>query len=488
MKITDMSSFNLPPGRLTVWRACAPCMTDAAWGSDGRRASYVQEAHLTYARETAAAGALPPSWLGCAFDLPAELDADAFATALCDWINRHENLRSHLAPSAHAMPRGALQRRTLPVEAVHVTSGTEGDFTDGRALTQYLEDLFDRETSPLGWPAYVFATVSRPDATTVLIATDHVLTDGYSTLRSAHEIHTLYTAALTTHDGKPALPPVTVSYPDFAEAERSTADALTAEHESIVRWRRFVTEAGGRLPVFPVPVSDTSGSPAAQPCGYIKLLDEPAARAFDYACRQAGGDSFSGLLACLAKVGHDSAGTSEFRTMSPFTTCADSSRSIGWYVGMGPIAFRLTSTDSFAIVLRSAIAALDGVKALACIPMSRVEQLLGMPLCDPFMVSYSDFRRMPGARHWNTWRTVILRSRTNAPDDVYFWVFRTHDGLFINYRHPATHQAYVAVPDYVARTKHLMASVASTARWPSPNFEQENVARDGHQAHSRSIV
>lgn len=314
--------------------------------------------------------------------------------------------------------------------------------------------------------------------------------DGYSLLLTAYEIQTLYAVALAASTGEPVpfpLPP-TASYLDFAAAERNAADTLTTDHESIVRWRRFVTEAGGCLPAFPVPVSDVSGRPAAQPGGYAELLDASTTHAFDRVCRAAGGDSFSGLLACLAKVGQEITGSDSFRTMAPFHTRAGLSRSaIGFYVGMSPIAFPLDAADSFAEAVRSAVSGLDGVKELAQIPFPRVTELLGQALHDPFMVSYGDLRRAPGARNWNTWRTAMLRSRSTDPDDVYFWFIRTHDGLFVSYRHPATDAAEIAVPQYVARTRHLLASVASTGCWPTP-IPQETIAHDGFQAHRRCLL
>lgn len=490
MKFLDIPSFGLSPGRLTVWRASAPPAFDAPWADDPRPASYGQEALITYALEAASEGPLPPSWLGGAFDLPAELDADAFAAALRGWIDRHETLRSRLILSLPNTTGGYLRRMTLPVGVVTIQPDAPRDFTDGRELARYLEALFDGEAGPLGWPGYVCATISHPGATTVCLAADHTLMDGYSILLTAYEIRTLYAAALAAPTGKPVPPPLppTASYLDFAEAERNAADTLTADHESIVRWRQFVTEAGGRLPEFPVPIGDTSGSPSAQPGGYAELLDASTAYAFDRACRAAGGDSFSGLLACLAKVGQELTGSDSFRTMAPFHTRTGLSRSaIGFYVGMSPIAFSLGAADSFAEAVRSAASGLDGVKELAQIPFPRVTELLGQPLRDPFMVSYGDPRRAPGSRSWNTWRAAMLRSRSTDPDDVYFWFIRTHDGLSVSYRHPATDAAEIAVPRYVARIRHLLASVASTGCWSTP-IPQETIAHDGLQAHRSGLL
>jgi hypothetical protein len=312
----------------------------------------------------------------------------------------------------------------------------------------------------------------------------------------AYEIHTLYAAALRaagtgTHDvaDGPAPLPYAASHLDFAVAERAAADALTADDGTIVRWRRFLTETGGRLPEFPVPVNDVSGSPGAQPGGSTVLLDAPATRAFDQACRTAGGDTFSGLLACLARVGHETTGEREFRTMAPFHTRTDAYRSaLGWYVGMAPIGFPLTAPESFEETLRSAVSGLDGVKELAQVPLSRVMELLGESLRDPFMVSYMDLRLTPGARDWNDWCTVTLRARTTDPDEVCLWIMRTHDGLSVSYRHPATTPAGTAVPHYVTRAQQLLATVAATGQWtplanetiPAPGRAPSRISRTTH--------
>ncbi|MGJ7505460.1 MULTISPECIES: condensation domain-containing protein [unclassified Variovorax] len=413
---------------------------------------------------------MPPSWLGCAFELPAELDANAFATALCDWANRHETLRSHLAPASSSTPEAGLQRMTLSAGAVSIQPSAEGDFADGRKLAWHLEELFDSEAGPLAWPGYICTTISGPEATTVCLAADHSLIDGYSVCQTIYEIQALYAAALAISNGTPAPPPLppAASYLDFAEAERTAADALTADHESIVHWRRFLAKGSGRLPEFPLPVSDLSNSSGTQTSGRSELLDASAARAFDRVCRAAGGDAASGLLACFAKVGHEITGSDEFRTMVPINTQTSAWQwSIGWYVGMVPVAFPLSATDSFDEAVSAAFSSLDEAKELARTPMLRVAELLGHPLRDPFMISYMDARRTRGSRDWNRWRTIALRSRCTDPDEVCLWISRTHDGLFVDYRHPATDPAGIAVSHYVARTKHLLVTVASTGCWPA---------------------
>jgi hypothetical protein len=414
------------------------------------------------AREQVNHGKPPPSWLGCTFDLPAGFDSRAFAAALCGWMDRHEILRSHLTPVASPTTSSNLQRMTLPTGGASVHPSAAGEFADARELARYLENLFDSEAGPLAWPGYVFTSIANSTATTVCLALDHTLVDGYSLFQTPHEIHMLYAAARAATDGHAiAALSHAPSYLDFAEAERTAANALTLDHHCILRWQQFVAKGKGSLPAFPVPVSNPNGAPAAQPSGYDELLDASAARAFEHVCRSAGGDSFSGLLACFAKASQEIANACEFGTMVPFHTHIGPRRSsLGWYVGMGPVSFPLDASESFDQTVRSVVSALDGVKELAQVPVLRVMELLGQPLRDPFMLSYMDLRLVVGARKWNAWNAAFLRSRSDDPDEVCLWILRTHDGLSISYRHPANDVARAVVPDYVARTKRMLDRIA----------------------------
>ncbi|SPK70244.1 conserved protein of unknown function (plasmid) [Cupriavidus taiwanensis] len=488
MKFADMLSVILSPGHLTIWRACAPHVSDPHWTADARRPSYVQEAHITYALETAGNGPLQPSWLVCMFDLPGEFNAVAFTEALRAWVTRHEALRSQFIVAPSAPPGERFIRTTLPADAVRIRPSAAADFTDGRKLSRYLENLFDSEVLAIGWPSYLWATVSRPQATTVYVAADHTLMDCYSILHTTYEIQLLYASAHASSRSTAAsiLPEQPPSYLDFAEAERSAAGALNAEHESIARWRTFLSESGGRLPQFPASVSEATESPADQPSGYTELLNASDALSFGRVCRTLEGNSFAGLLACLAKVGQEICSSNVFRTMVPVNTQTEQFQfSIGWYVGMGPVAFSIKQTDSFGEVVRSAVAGLDGLRDIARIPLPRVAELLGQPLRDPFMVSYMDLRHTPGASNWNTWGTTVFRSRCTDPDEVFFWFIRTHDGFHVSYRHPATKLAGIAIPHYVERTKELLRSVACNGDWPALTSlpKKDRIAHDRHQTH-----
>lgn len=468
MKFTDIASLNLPAGRLTAWRVHGPSATDARWVKDPRRASCLQEASIMGALDDKDNGLPTASWLGCAFDMPADLNATAFMTAIRQWIDRHETLRSQLIPVGPSRTDRRLTRTTLKPGAIEIIPGVAGDFTDTPSLANHLESLFDREVSPLLWPAYLFTTIRHSEATTVYLAVDHTLIDGYSLFQIPGEIHTLYAAALSATEestAQPALPDV-ASYLDFAEAERKASEAISASHKDIQRWKAFVAEGNGQLPPFPLPLGAVADGLTEQPSGHARVLEKNEANAFAQICRSAGGDIFSGLLACLAKSACERTGQDAFRTMIPFQTqAAQRQPSVGWYVGMGPVAFPIDGNRSFTTAIRDAADGLVGVKALAQIPMTRVSELLDQPLRDPFMISYMELRRIAGAREWTTWQVKSFRSRSVDPDEVCLWYVRTHEGLFINYRHPATQQAAVTIADYLARTKALLTSIIATERW-----------------------
>ncbi|WP_220087357.1 hypothetical protein, partial [Lonsdalea populi] len=292
MKLTDISTLNLPAGSLTAWRVRGPSVTNENWVKDSRRASYLQEASILGALDDRDNNRSTFSWLGCAFDMPADLNASAFMTAIRQWVDRHETLRSDLIPVGAAR---RLARMTLKPGAVEVCPSEVGDFSDAQSLANSLEALFDREVTPLHWPGYLFTTLSHVNATTVCLAVDHTLIDGYSLVQIPWEIHTLYAAALSaseTSAAQPVLPPV-ASYLDFAEAERKASEALTSSHEDILRWKTFVAEGDGHLPSFPLPLGAVGDGLTEQPSGHAKVLDKNDAHTFAQICRSAGGDIFS---------------------------------------------------------------------------------------------------------------------------------------------------------------------------------------------------
>lgn len=265
------------------------------------------------------------------------------------------------------------------------------DGADPGETAQRLDDLFDAETNPLRWPPYVFVTISRAASTSLLLASDHSVSDAYSMALVPYEIRELYTAAI--HGVAPQLAPVH-SYLDHAESERERLTHLTDDHPAIGHWRELIVANGGQLPDFPLPL----GAPkeTLQRTGRMWLLDAVAASEFDRGCRSQGGNAATGIFACLALAGKTLANQRQFHAVAPFHTRYDprSMRSVGWYVGMSPVSFQVA--DTLPEILRAARLEFERAKKTAQVPFAKAMELLGAALRDRFMVSYMDHRTVPG--------------------------------------------------------------------------------------------
>lgn len=459
MKFIDIWDLELQAGQLTVWRPAARPPRTSDWMPDARPASYLQEAHLSDALNSTAGGR-GPSWLATTFELPGPLNEYALRKALTDWIDRHEVLRSRLEPYADG-DLLRMYRSTLSPGAVGLIRAEHGHFDDPRELSARLEEVLDGSTDPLTWPSFVFLTVRHAGSTTVCVGLDHHNVDGYAVLLVAYEIRELYAAALD--DRRPRLTEVG-SYLDFAGPEREDAARLHPDHEAVRQWRDFVAEGGGGLPEFVVPVADRDDpAPVPQTGGLDWLLDAEGARAFDMACRRGGGDFLSGLLACLALAGQHLSGQESFRTVTPFHTRSERQyhRSLGWYVGIAPVGVAVREGDGFAQVLKESGEALRRARPLACAPLARLTELLGLPLEPRFMVSYMDIRSLPGAGRWTEWNATALRSRRFHPHEVYLWLVRNREGVYLSYRHPDSASGRATVLPFLAETARLVRQVAA---------------------------
>ncbi|WP_027583762.1 condensation domain-containing protein [Bradyrhizobium sp. Ai1a-2] len=437
MEINELRDLELRPGQLTVWRVNVPA--PARWRSDPRRPSHVQEEHLSYLRDGG------PAWLGIAFERPGDFDSTALTSAILGWVDRHEALRCRFAKDGPAIHLATIGPGAVALDRIEL-----GDYTDAGELARTLEELLDAETKALCWPPYVFATISRPGSTSVVLASDHSVTDLYSLARVPHEISELYTAVV--QEVAPQLAPAH-SYLDYAEAERVRLTDLTAVHPAIGHWRDLVAANAGRLPDFPVPLGSPNG--AMQRSGRIWLFDAATACEFGRACRAEGGNTVAGLFACLALVGKALANQQEFRTVTPFHTRNDPRwmDSFGWYVGMSPVSFPVS--DTLPELLRAARLELERAKETARVPFSKAMELVGAALRDRFMVSYMDHRKVLGSHCWSRWRTRFLISRSADPHEAYLWINRSHEGICLSFRHPGTATARTAVDGYVAEVAAL---------------------------------
>jgi len=447
------------PGGLVEW---IPTVEGGLgnWHRDDRQTSHNHEQHLRDAFEHRARTQREggrESWLGLSINFDEPMSVPAIRAALIAWISRHEVLRTHVV-----LKRDGTERYSTPPETVRLKMTRIGWYTESTMLLEQVAGSFDRATAPLHWPAYRFATVARGDSFTLLFAADHSLVDGYSLVTAQYELTELYRAE---RDRRAAVLPETGSYIDFGDAERRAADNADSAHPAVRTWRTFVDHHG--VPFF-APLRPTVGdSPdpfmvehPAQASRTERLLDETSTRRFEAACAATGGNLVAGVLAALALAYHRAAPESEFSCVMPRHTRDDArwQHSLGWFVGLAPIAFPVDDETDMAAATRLASDALRAGRHGATLPFLRVAELLGETPVPKFVVSFMDSRGTPTADAADAGGAQVLRSHSYAGDEMYVWVNRTPSGLRMHSRYPAEQPGRV-VP-FLDDFADLLASTA----------------------------
>ena len=148
----------------------------------------------------------------------------------------------------------------------------------------------------------------------------------------------------------------------------------------------------------------------------------------------------------------------------------DLSRTVGWFTTNAPV--RVVSTGDLATTARRTGPVLRRSIRLGEIPVPQVIANVGgfrQVRSDIFMVSYIDYRTLPGARLHESIAAHHISNASTA-DDAQFWISRTDDGLALRARHPDTlvSQARLLAevwgPGYEKETHYLRTYFATLRR------------------------
>ncbi|WP_072807491.1 condensation domain-containing protein [Rhodococcoides yunnanense] len=458
MEYTELADYPLPAGRLTEW---VPRVAEEAdWIGDDRGVSFTHEDHCSRGNDG--------SWIGTVFEIHRRYDAEAVRRTILAYIARHEAFRTRIERDDTI---GAWHRYTAPASAVSVVDRQEQKTRSESQVFEHLESWFADVVSPTLWPHFVLATVvpeahaaasvPQDDKFLVIFAADHSVMDAYSQIYAINEIDRLYAHEL---DGTDHLLPSVGSYVDFSAHERRLGESLTAEHDAVVAWERFLAAEGGRFPAFPLPLSaDVVPTDLATRQSSVSswLLTTEQVEKFNAVCRAAGQNMQSGILAALALVSARLTDQGTFRTIMPMHTRYEEqwAASVGWYVGILPMQIRLDDARTFAEALECAAVAGNEHKGLASVPYSRVASLLASTEIPRFVVSYIDLRFLPDAEEWQARKGRALRSECHAENEVYFWVNRTLQGLNISARFPSSDISSTNVHRFIAEFVSVLTTV-----------------------------
>lgn len=461
MQTMSFTDFDPAPGRVVEWAVsrhtadrarCAPV--------DPVPPSYNQQLHLQSTQTAASLGLPGNPWIGVVFELAGAADLDALEAAFSTWLHRHEGLCSGFRAGSDG-----IERFTLSPDQVALERRPAEDFDSPSALHDYLDQRFTSGTDPFAWPPLVMGTISRPEGSTVFVALDHISGDGYSLALAVWELQALYEAGRQGRDS--GLPEVG-SFLEYCVEERERGQAMAADDPEVTRWRDFVRACGGTTPTFPLDLGMEPGRTWPQKLRGQVIATAAEAEAFEAACRRAGGSFFAGLVSAMAIAVRDLAGQHDFRTIMPLHTRHKEQwgTAVGWFITCAPLEFSLAGADSFVDVLPRAHAGVRAAIRLSHCPAARMIELLGSDFTvtrrDVFsMVSYTDYRQMPGAEHYTEWNPLTI-GEVNVADDTHVWASRSHRGLHLGIRHPDTPIAREVLDQYTAIISSVVRRVAAT--------------------------
>jgi hypothetical protein len=470
MKPISFLDFRPAPGTVVEWTVSnTTAATVRSAPIDPTPLSYNQELHLKASLVSQRTGLPGNPWIGASFDLEGAADLDALGHAFSSWMHRHEALRSGFRVNDSG---DDIDRFTLAADAIELTREPSVTYESAETLHEYLDERFAAGTDPFSWPPLVLGVVVRDSRSTVFVALDHTAGDGYSLALAVWELGTTYEAVLS---GATSALPETGSFLELCIAERSRGAAIAEDDHAVSQWRDFVRASGGTAPAFPLDLGISVGEAWPQRVHNDRMLTAGEADAFDAICEERNGGIFAGILSAMAISVHSMTGDDVFRTITPSQTRRRPAwrHAMGWFVTCTPVEFSLHGANSFTDVLRQAQMSTQRALRLASYPALRMVELLGndfhISRRDFFsMVSFTDYRTMPGSDRHAEWNATTMGRVTEA-DDSHVWISRQHDGVHISIRHPETPTATGVLEDYLERIRDILLHVLRGGNEPMPN-------------------
>ncbi|WP_446222221.1 condensation domain-containing protein [Nocardia sp. IBHARD005] len=431
MEYTHLSEFRIRCGDLVIW---TPELTSPdTWRDDERPLASVHEQYLGFLDpEDARPGR--GRWIGTIFEMDAPLDAAAWATTLRLWHDRHEGFRTTVAPTGD----GGYHRVTTAPGTVGITGAAVTDLSDGDEINEYLCDALELRLSALTWPHLLVATVAHDtDDFTVLVGADHSVLDAYSQAVLILELRTLY-AAVTT--GGEIRDSATFGSPaDYAVIERAAAEELDPDSPAVAVWREFLGAPGSPMPRFGADQVAVLDGEHAQPSVSRTLIGIEQLEEIEAALDRIKHRLSVTVFAALAMASRETFGEDRFRTVMPIATRPDLTwlESMGWFVNVVPVDVTLPPGADMTVALHETRASLKRAHLCNDASWGRSLAMVGAVEGPTYGASFLDIRMLPDYELVADLRGRTLRAVSYSTEEVYFWVVRGPDGLYVSTRHPA---------------------------------------------------
>ena len=168
-------------------------------------------------------------------------------------------------------------------------------------------------------------------------------------------------------------------------------------------------------------------------------------------CRANGVSSATGFLAALSLAftrvgrtidlrlgGDQTTETVGFRSLVSAHTrhAAHWAEALGWFTAIAPLDVEFRDDQELVEILPIVGEAWARAKRGAGLPMSRIGELLDVPLQPRFVVSYLDARYVRSADRWQNWNAQAYLGDVGPTDEVYLWINRMLDETYVTWRYP----------------------------------------------------
>lgn len=463
MKSGFVEEWKCLPGEWIAWSPDTATCDNMREAPDlGVQSSFIQADHLRSALDEQAC---TRRLVFTTFTVYDRFDADAAATAFNEFVRAHESFHTRFDMSGDTRPAG----RTLRPDQISLTVSATSDEQPGATVKDHLMASVPALDE---WAAFAFAATGVEHAGEdvesprfdIVIAVDHMFTDGVSQAVSFFEILSRYSAARegVPYTGFPVRP-----YSEFCAEQRASTSALTPEDPTVRQWHEVVRRAGG-MPRFPLPLGLAPGQSApGRIMVHPSFVDVETATAFAAAAKSAGANTGSALLAVLGQVHCELTGEELFTMLIPRAdrSAVGDAMAVGWYVTLVPVQF--DARGSFTEVVAAAHAAMGAARRLERVPVFPIIDLLAddpsFPVEHGFaapMLSYVDVSRVPGAELARRHDFSVYASATPS-QEVFMWINRDETGLDFNATYPDTAEAVEAVRTVFGSLHEKIVDVAA---------------------------
>ncbi|GAA3689886.1 condensation domain-containing protein [Gordonia hankookensis] len=456
-----IDEWNPRPGQLTSWVASPSSIAESARAaSHPVPPSHQQEEYLRAADRNRSAGFRFSRLCLIAFDINAQLEPAALTTALTTFLRRHDTFRSWFSVEAD----GSVARHVTEPETIELLCNDHGDFTTPARIREHVQ----HETpGPFAWDCFSFGAIEWDGGFTIYCAVDHLNTDGMSQAMTCVDLMTLYMNAAFGMDT--ALAPVG-SYVDYCDRERSISRELSRDSPRVQRWIDVVSDHGGRLPHFPLPLGKDADTHTRSAHLTTKVFDDDAAaQRFEDACRANGGNVTAGLMAIAALAYAEFTGESGYLGMTPKSTRQAGSElnSVGWFTSLIPVPVTIDPDSTFSSAVAQAARSYDAGKDLTDVSFHRVLELVRpedgidvQPGWSVPMISYIDVRKLPGVKMFDAINGCLYGNRGSS-EEVFMWINRFQEETSMTFLYPDTEIARESVHDYTDKFIEIMETVAN---------------------------